>query len=83
MGRSPEVTRRPEAQQIRRSSNGIEEISNVAVDARYVFQRSTFRELHCIALPSASKPLVARCDDIDGGFQRQGFREFLPQACDA
>ena len=82
MDRSRGATRRPEAQRMRRSSNGIEDVSVFALDARYVFQHSLLWELHGVALPPASERMVARCDDITGGFQRLEFCEFVSQAHD-
>jgi hypothetical protein len=61
----------------RRSSSGVEEVSDFARDARFVFQRSLFRELYGIPLLPASERAVARCDDIVVGFQHLERCEFL------
>ena len=63
----------------KRSSNGVEEVSDLAGDARFVFQHSLFRELYGIPLPPASERMVARCDDIAVSFQHMEPCEFVSQ----
>ena len=69
MGRSPEATRMTEADRTQWSFDGVEDVSGSARDAGYVFRDSLFRELYGIALPPAPEFMVARCDDVAGGFQ--------------
>jgi hypothetical protein len=78
MGRSRAVIRRLVMRPTRRNSNGVEGGSDLARDARFVFQRSIFRKLYGVPLPPASeRAVVARCDDITDGFQRLGPCEFI------
>jgi hypothetical protein len=54
----------------RRSSNGVEDVSDLARDACLVFQRSVFRKLYGVPLPPASeRAVVARFDNITVGVQ--------------
>jgi hypothetical protein len=77
MGRSPGVIRRRVVLWMRRSSDGVEEVSDVARDARLVFQHSLFRKLYGIPLPPAPERMLARCDDITVGFQQLEPYEFV------
>jgi hypothetical protein len=56
----------------RRSSSGVKDVSDLARDACFVFQRSLFRKLYGIPLLPASERAVVRCDDITDGFHRLG-----------
>ena len=69
MGPSREVIRRPVMQPTSRSFNGVEEVCDLARDARFAFQHSLVRKLYGVPLPPASEPMVARCDDITVGVQ--------------
>jgi hypothetical protein len=69
MGRSRGVTRRRVMRPTRRNFNGVEGGPDPARAARFVFQHSPLWKLYGVPLPPASEQMVARCDDITGGFQ--------------
>ena len=72
MGRSRGVIRRQVMRPTRRSSNGVEDFSDLARCACFVFQHSLVRELYGVSLLPAPDCVVAHRDDINGGFQRFG-----------